>query len=55
MQIVKAFSASSEILKDSIDVLREILFDNDPVLVGITMLVSTLHSIFEILAIKNGI
>ena len=43
-----------ELMKEQIDELREIIFDNDPILVGITFLVSSLHSVFEFMAVKNG-
>ena len=37
------------------DQVKEMITDTDPILFGVTMLVSMLHSIFEILAVKNEI
>lgn len=42
-------------LKDNLDMIKEMLYDNDPIFVGITLTVSFLHTIFEFLALKNGI
>ena len=41
-------------LKDNLDMIKEMLYDNDPIFVGITITVSFLHTIFEFLALKNG-
>ena len=41
-------------LKDNLDMIKEMLYDNDPIFVGITLIVSFLHTIFEFLAFKNG-
>jgi len=37
------------------DTLKEALLDTNPYLLGITMIVSVLHSVFELLAFKNDI
>jgi hypothetical protein len=42
-------------LKDNLDMIREMLYDNDPIFVGITLTVSFLHTIFEFMALKNDI
>lgn len=36
------------------DTLKEALLDTNPYLLGMTIAVSILHSIFEFLAFKNG-
>lgn len=35
--------------------IKSIILETDPILFGITFVVSILHSIFEILAVKNDI
>ena len=42
------------LLADQIDDVREMIYDNNPIYVGVTIIVSLLHSVFEMLAIKNG-
>lgn len=37
------------------DQVKEMIYDNNPIYVGITMVVSVLHSVFEFLAVKNDI
>jgi hypothetical protein len=36
------------------DTLKEAILDTNPYLLGLTFLISVLHSIFEFLAFKNG-
>lgn len=36
------------------DTLKETLLETSPYLLGLTIIVSILHSVFEILAFKNG-
>lgn len=36
------------------DILKEMLVENSPYYLAVTMIVSTLHSLFEFLAMKNG-
>jgi hypothetical protein len=38
-----------------LDELKRMWIETDPILLGTTMIVSCLHSIFEILAFKNDI
>ena len=40
--------------EDDQDSLKEALLETSPYLLGLTMLVSILHSVFELLAFKNG-
>ncbi len=42
-------------LGDNMDELKEMVLDSNPYLFGLTMIVSVLHSLFEFLALKNGI
>jgi hypothetical protein len=37
------------------DMIREVLFDTNPVLLGITFVVSMFHMLFDFLAFKNDI
>lgn len=41
-------------LADNLDELKEMILDANPYLFAATIIVSTLHSLFEFLAIKNG-
>ena len=36
------------------DALKEVFLETSPYLLGLTMVVSILHSVFEMLAFKNG-
>ena len=40
---------------DEQDLLKETFLETSPILLGLTVLVSITHSIFEFLAFKNGI
>lgn len=40
---------------DEQDVLKETFLETSPILLGLTVLVSITHSVFEFLAFKNGI
>ena len=37
-----------------LDNVKEIFFENNPILIGVTMTVNMLHTIFEMLSIKHG-
>ncbi len=37
------------------DQIKEMISETDPILFAVTMIVSILHSVFEILAVKNEI
>lgn len=41
-------------MADNAEDVKEMILDTNPWLFGVTMIVSVLHSIFEMLAIKNG-
>lgn len=48
-------SLSSSEQDEDQDVVKELLLDTSPYLVGLTVIVSLLHSVFELLAFKNDI
>lgn len=48
-------TAGMEENEEDQDSLKEILLDSNPILLGLTIFVSILHSIFELLAFKNDI
>ena len=41
-------------MADNMDQIKEMFTDTNPYFLGLTIVVSCLHSIFEFLAIKNG-
>lgn len=43
-----------EELDEDQDSLKEAMIDTNPYLLGVTLLVSVVHSVFEFLAFKNG-
>ena len=51
LHMQKAMFGTSE---NDIDVLKRMLFETNPWLLAITFIVSSLHSIFDFLAFKNG-
>lgn len=51
--IVYLGEASDEDDNDQ-DTLKETLLETNPYLLGLTIIVSILHSVFEFLAFKNG-
>jgi len=40
--------------ENNMDEMKEMVMDANPVLFSVTMIVSVLHSVFEFLALKNG-
>ena len=48
------FMMSSEGEDEDQDALKEAILETNPYLLGLTFIVSILHSIFEFLAFKNG-
>lgn len=42
-------------MADNAEDVKEMILDTNPILFAVTIIVSVLHSIFEMLAIKNGI
>jgi hypothetical protein len=51
-EVQNSIGASSE---SETDMIKSILTDTNPVLLGVTMIVSLLHSVFDFLAFKNSI
>ena len=47
-------STPGEELDEDQDSLKEAMIDTNPYLLGVTLLVSVVHSVFEFLAFKNG-
>lgn len=40
---------------ENMDEIKEMVMDTNPILFTVTFIVSLLHSVFEFLALKNGI
>jgi len=41
--------------ESTFDLIKDMIVDNNPYYLAVTMIVSTLHSVFEFLAMKNDI
>jgi len=46
---------NEEVMDEEQDSLKEAMLDTNPYLLGMTFIVSVVHSIFEFLAFKNGL
>jgi hypothetical protein len=46
---------NDEVMDEEQDSLKEAMLDTNPYLLGMTFIVSVVHSIFEFLAFKNGL
>lgn len=46
---------NDEVMDEEQDSLKEAMLDTNPYLLGMTFVVSVVHSIFEFLAFKNGL
>lgn len=46
--------SNADVEEEDQDSLKEMLLETSPYLIGLTVIVSLLHSVFELLAFKNG-
>ncbi|KAJ1569013.1 hypothetical protein HK096_004505, partial [Nowakowskiella sp. JEL0078] len=55
VQMDESFKAQSQMMgANDVDQFKSMLIETNPILLGITLIVSLLHSVFDFLAFKNG-